>query len=206
MANISTIKVGSTSYGLTPASHASTATTYGAATDSNYGHVKLSDNYTSSAGAAASGIGASSLAVCDAYNTLNSNRCCSTIARNGTIVVIGVTYESFIPGSSSVSLWKFNTSILFSYTLPAVYRAEQGTYILGGLYSSSEGSLTSIPTATSFLAHGLNGSRVSTTSPLSIKNASCTADGVMTITFSGIDNYGMANTFFYNGNKVTITK
>ena len=73
MANISTIKVGSTSYGLTPASHASTATTYGAATASNYGHVKLSDNYTSSAGAAASGIGASSAAVYNAYNTLNSN-------------------------------------------------------------------------------------------------------------------------------------
>ena len=72
MANISTIKVGNTSYELTPASHTSTATTYGAATDSNYGHVKLSDNYTSSAGAAASGIGASSLAVCDAYNALNS--------------------------------------------------------------------------------------------------------------------------------------
>lgn len=73
MANISTIKVGSTSYGITPASHASTATTYGAATASKYGHVKLSDNYTSSAGAAASGIGASSLAVYNAYNTLNSN-------------------------------------------------------------------------------------------------------------------------------------
>ena len=73
MANISTIKVGSTSYGITPASHASTATTYGAATASNYGHVKLSDNYTSSAGAAASGIGASSAAVYNAYNTLNSN-------------------------------------------------------------------------------------------------------------------------------------
>jgi hypothetical protein len=72
MANISTIKVGSTSYGITPASHASTATTYGAATASNYGHVKLSDNYTSSAGAAASGIGASSAAVYNAYNTLNS--------------------------------------------------------------------------------------------------------------------------------------
>lgn len=73
MANISTIKVGDTSYGIAPASHASTATTYGAASASNYGHVKLSDNYTSSAGAAASGIGASSLAVYNAYNTLNSN-------------------------------------------------------------------------------------------------------------------------------------
>ena len=73
MANISTIKVGSTSYGIEPASHASTATTYGAASASNYGHVKLSDNYTSSAGAAASGIGASSAAVYNAYNALNSN-------------------------------------------------------------------------------------------------------------------------------------
>lgn len=75
MANISKIKVGSTSYGITatPTAHASTATTYGAASASNYGHVKLSDNYTSSAGAAASGIGASSAAVYNAYNTLNSN-------------------------------------------------------------------------------------------------------------------------------------
>ena len=75
MANISAIKVGSTSYGLTPASHASTATTYGAANDENYGHVKLSDSYTVSAGAAVSGIGASSAAVYNAYKTLNSNKC-----------------------------------------------------------------------------------------------------------------------------------
>lgn len=75
MANISTIKVGNTSYGITatPTAHASTATTYGAASASKYGHVKLSDNYTSSAGTAASGIGASSAAVYNAYNTLNSN-------------------------------------------------------------------------------------------------------------------------------------
>lgn len=75
MANISSIKVGNTSYGITatPTAHASTATTYGAASASNYGHVKLSDNYTSSAGTAASGIGASSAAVYNAYNTLNSN-------------------------------------------------------------------------------------------------------------------------------------
>lgn len=75
MANISKIKVGNTSYGITatPTAHASTATTYGAASASKYGHVKLSDNYTSSAGTAASGIGASSLAVYNAYNTLNSN-------------------------------------------------------------------------------------------------------------------------------------
>ena len=88
MANISKIKVGNTSYGITatPTAHASTATTYGAASASNYGHVKLSDNYTSSAGAAASGIGASSAAVYNAYNTLNSNLTLKTITGIGCSV------------------------------------------------------------------------------------------------------------------------
>lgn len=56
-----------------PKSHASTATTYGAGTSSNYGHIKLSDAYTASAGAADSGVAASSKAVADAYNEINSN-------------------------------------------------------------------------------------------------------------------------------------
>jgi hypothetical protein len=59
-----------------PKAHATTATTYGAGTASNYGHVKVSDNYTSSAGAASSGIAASSYAVATAYSTLNSKLSC----------------------------------------------------------------------------------------------------------------------------------
>lgn len=51
--------------------HASTATTYGLGTSTNYGHVKLSDSYASSAGAAASGIAASSQAVYNAYKALS---------------------------------------------------------------------------------------------------------------------------------------
>ena len=43
------------------------AGTYGAATGSKFGHVKLSDSYTSSGGAASSSVGASSQAVYDAY-------------------------------------------------------------------------------------------------------------------------------------------
>ena len=50
-----------------PTDHASTATTYGGGTASNYGHVKVSDNYTSSAGAAAASVAASSKAVYDTY-------------------------------------------------------------------------------------------------------------------------------------------
>lgn len=47
--------------------HAATATTYGGGTSSNYGHVKVSDNYTSSAGAASASVAASSKAVSDVY-------------------------------------------------------------------------------------------------------------------------------------------
>lgn len=56
-----------------PKSHASTsASEYGQGNANNYGHVKVSDNYASSAGAAANGVVASSKAVNDAYNALNS--------------------------------------------------------------------------------------------------------------------------------------
>ena len=50
-----------------PTSHASSATTYGIGTTANYGHLKISDNYTSSAGAASAGVAASSKAVYDTY-------------------------------------------------------------------------------------------------------------------------------------------
>lgn len=58
-----------------PTSHASTATTYGVGTASNYGHVKLSDDYSSDnsgTGAAANSIAASSWAVYRAYSSLST--------------------------------------------------------------------------------------------------------------------------------------
>ena len=57
---------------LAPKNHAgSSAATYGGGTASSYGHVKLSDSYTSSGGAAANSVGASSKALVDAYNALD---------------------------------------------------------------------------------------------------------------------------------------
>lgn len=58
-----------------PKSHAATATTYGAGTASNYGHVKLSDTYASkvSSGAAANSLGASQNALYNAYNKLSTD-------------------------------------------------------------------------------------------------------------------------------------
>lgn len=59
--------------GAAPISHAVAATTYGKGTGTVYGHVKLSDTYTSSVGDASSGVAASQKALFDAYSTLNSN-------------------------------------------------------------------------------------------------------------------------------------
>ncbi|MFI3172426.1 MAG: hypothetical protein R3Y58_08700 [Eubacteriales bacterium] len=58
--------------GKAPTSHASTGTGYGLGNASNYGHVKVSDNYTASAGAASAGVAASSQAVYNAYATAAS--------------------------------------------------------------------------------------------------------------------------------------
>ncbi len=54
-----------------PTSHASTATSYGMGTASNYGHVKLSDS-TSSTSTASAGIAASPKAVKAAYDLANA--------------------------------------------------------------------------------------------------------------------------------------
>lgn len=62
--------------GKAPTNHASNALTYGGGTGEKYGHVKLSDLYASQANTtgAASSVGASQLAVYNAYNTLNTNK------------------------------------------------------------------------------------------------------------------------------------
>lgn len=55
--------------GLAPTSHASTATTYGIGSTTNYGHLKICDTYTASCGDAAAGVAASQKAVYNAYNS-----------------------------------------------------------------------------------------------------------------------------------------
>ena len=55
-----------------PKAHASTATTYGAGTSSNYGHVKLSDAINGTAAAASGGTAATPKAVADALAAVRS--------------------------------------------------------------------------------------------------------------------------------------
>lgn len=65
----------------TPKSHASTDTTYGIGTGSNYGHVKLSDS-TSSTSAASAGVAASPKAVKDAYDLANTANTAAATAQS----------------------------------------------------------------------------------------------------------------------------
>jgi hypothetical protein len=59
--------------GKAPTNHASSATTYGQGNASFFGHVKLSDTYTSNIGAAANGIAASQKALFEVYSLIASS-------------------------------------------------------------------------------------------------------------------------------------
>lgn len=68
-----------------PISHSSVSKTYGGGTSLEYGHVKLSDNYTESDGTADSSVGASSKAISDCYNNLNSSLNNRTLIKTHTV-------------------------------------------------------------------------------------------------------------------------
>lgn len=79
-----------------PKSHASTDSIYGKGTTSAFGHLKVSDNYASSAGAAADGVAASSKALSDAYKILDSD----AMRNRGTIT--SFTADSGWNGGSTI--------------------------------------------------------------------------------------------------------
>ena len=94
----------------TPASHASTATTYGVGTSSNYGHVKLSDS-TSSTSSTTGGIAATPAAVKAAYDLANGKQ--ASITASGILkgdgsggvsaAVSGTDYQAPLPSQSGNS-------------------------------------------------------------------------------------------------------
>lgn len=77
--------------GKAPTSHASAALTYGGATGANYGHVKLSDTYSTAVenGSAQYSIGASQAAVFNAYNALNGAKAPKSHAVNNSTYGLG---------------------------------------------------------------------------------------------------------------------
>ena len=122
-----------------PTSHASTATTYGLGTSSNYGHVKLSDSVSTTSGTD-SGIAATPSAVKAAYDKANIVK--NTSSTTGDIITTHLTVGSR-PSSSTIGSQTFTSGISNSATA-------QGAVALGysntvsGKYSAAIGYTNTI--------------------------------------------------------------
>ena len=80
-------EVDNTLSGKAATSHASTATTYGIGTESEYGHVKLSDSTSSTSGASA-GIAASPAAVKAAYDLASEAKTLAQSSSSATALTV----------------------------------------------------------------------------------------------------------------------
>ena len=114
-----------TANGKAPASHASTATTYGMGTGSNYGHVKLSDA-TNSTSAAGSGVAASPKAVKAAYD-----KAVSAFIPVGSVIAFAGN-----PGSAPSGFLLCNGATVSRTTYAALFSA------IGTTYGAGNGSST----------------------------------------------------------------
>jgi len=125
--------------GKAPKSHASTATTYGIGTGSNYGHVKLSDA-TNSTSAASAGIAASPAAVKAAYDLaaskeVNQNAFSNVVVGDTTIAADTKTDSLTLIAGSNVTLTPnaTNDSVTIAakdtiYTHPSYTSKSNGLY------------------------------------------------------------------------------
>ena len=125
-----------------PKSHASTATTYGIGTSSNYGHVKLSDS-TSTTSGASSGIAATPTAVKAAYDKANIKK--NSNATDGDIIsthlTVGTrTTDSTIGTNSFAS--GYNNTASGSYTVALGCRnTASGSYAVAlGYHNTASGN------------------------------------------------------------------
>lgn len=126
--------------GYAPKAHASSATTYGAGNASNFGHVKLSDNYTSSAGAAANGVAASSKALADAYAVLNTNlNSKASLGSNTFYSGQNISGASFSMNSPNLSITALTSQNQYARPAIAFICDEQGQY--GAIWMEKDGGL-----------------------------------------------------------------
>lgn len=110
----------------TPSSHASTATTYGKGTATNYGHVKLTDVYTSSLGDASSGVAPSQLALYGLYNYVKTNELWTKYVSIGTVNGITLYYrynnlgmcEIYFNGNLLNNISAYDTSFKWTNEIP----------------------------------------------------------------------------------------
>ena len=110
----------------TPTAHATTSTTYGGGTASNYGHVALTDTYAtvSTSQKAANSIAASAWALQTAYTTLNSNitdinnfipKSISASKVSRLLIRVYKTYNNITLGSDGYTLLDTTSGVVTNY-------------------------------------------------------------------------------------------
>ena len=131
--------------GKAPINHAVKTLTYGGATGALYGHVKLSDTYTTavSNGSAAYSIGASQNALYNAYNALNTSKAPNNHAANNSTYGLGTaslyghvklsdTYSSKVSsGAAANSLGASQNALYNAYNTLKTVNDSQATAING---------------------------------------------------------------------------
>ena len=101
-----------------PESHASSENIYGKGSASNFGHLKISDNYTSSKGDASEGVAASSKALNDVYNVTLKKVDKYIVSRDTDLTVPDGAYililkHNSTPNGNGMYLYTTETSKLF---------------------------------------------------------------------------------------------
>ena len=143
--------INSTMGGKAPTSHASSATTYGVGTASDYGHVKVSDTYATLVGCACDGIAASQKAVNDLYQLIPQGSSVNWTDPNCTCGCMVVRYGTdlgYVPGicvcECSISICKAENAYchcrwsyqsLLSFKIGCCYWGGPKNNYSGSLYS-----------------------------------------------------------------------
>lgn len=143
--NNAIIHAGNYSSYAAPKAHASSATTYGIGTSSNYGHVKLSDS-TSSTSAASAGIAATPAAVKAAYDKANHSH--PYLSNSPTSIELNLT--GALTGCGGFIDFHFNGNTA-DYTSRIIEEASGVLTITGGL--DVKGTLKQNGTAVSLSGH-----------------------------------------------------
>ena len=122
--------------GAAPTSHASSATTYGKGTSSNYGHVKLTDSLTDTTTAATGGLALSAKAGSDLKSEING--------KQNTLTDISTTTEFTIQSSTyNLSCRRFGKVVnLNMFEGPKTLTAQSGWISVGTLPSDYRPSET----------------------------------------------------------------
>lgn len=144
--------------GKAPTNHRATGTTYGAATGSYYGHVKLSDAIDSASGAA-SGIAATPAAVKTVADALNQAALgfrveCGEVQSSGSAANFSITFQHPFPAPPIVIATAYERKNAYRYMYSISLSEISASSAHGYTYYATSGGAESYPFLVEWIAIG----------------------------------------------------